>query len=341
MTQAHIDPRSAHLTAALVPKEWDMIVIGGGATGLGTAVEAASRGHSVLLLEGHDYAKGTSSRSTKLVHGGVRYLAQGNVSLVREALRERGLLRKNAPHLVHDLKFVIPGYDWWSGPFYGMGLKMYDVLAGKLSLGSTKTLNKEAALDLAPTLQPDGLMGGIVYHDGQFDDSRLAITLLRTLEDHGGVALNNAQVTGLIKDNGKVAGVVWKDTETGEQHEARAKAVVNATGVWVDDIRQMEDPKVKPMLSPSQGVHIVVDKKFLPGDSAIMIPRTDDGRVLFAVPWHDHVVIGTTDTAVPKADFEPRALEEEVEFILRTAGRYMNPAPTRADVQSVYAGLRP
>lgn len=341
MTEARKDPRSAHITSALVPREWDVIIIGGGATGLGAAVEAASRGHSVLLLEGHDYAKGTSSRSTKLVHGGVRYLAQGNVSLVREALRERGLLRKNAPHLVRDLKFVIPGYEWWSGPFYGIGLKMYDVLAGKLSLGSTKTLNKEAALKLTPTLQPDGLMGGIVYHDGQFDDSRLAITLLKTLEDHGGVALNYAPVVGLIKNDGKVVGVVWRDEETGEKHEARAKAVVNATGVWVDDIRKMEDPNAKSMLSPSQGVHIVVDKKFLPGDSAIMIPRTDDGRVLFAVPWHDHVVIGTTDTAVPKADFEPRALEDEIEFILRTAGRYMSPAPTRADVQSVYAGLRP
>lgn len=341
MTQASKDPRSAALTAALIPHTWDVVVIGGGATGLGAAVEAATRGYRVLLLEGHDYAKGTSSRSTKLVHGGVRYLAQGNVSLVREALRERGLLRRNAPHLVHDLEFVVPAYDWWAEPFYGIGLKIYDVLAGKLSLGSSKLLGKEAALDKVSTLQPDGLKGGVLYHDGQFDDSRLAVTLLRTFEDHGGVALNYAQVTGLLKDGDKVVGVVWKDTETGETHEARAKAVVNATGVWVDDIRRMEKADAKSMLSPSQGVHIVVDKKFLPGNAAIMIPRTDDGRVLFAVPWHDHVVIGTTDTAVPEANFEPRALPEEVDFILRTAGKYMNPAPTRDDVQSVYAGLRP
>lgn len=341
MTQSQPDPRTTALNAALAQQEWDVIVIGGGASGLGTAVEAATRGHSVLLLEGHDYAKGTSSRSTKLVHGGVRYLAQGNVSLVREALRERGLLRQNAPHLVHDLEFVVPAYDWWAEPFYGIGLKMYDVLAGKLSLGSSKLLSKEKALEKAATLQQDGLKGGILYHDGQFDDSRLAVTLLRTLEDHGGVALNYAPVVGLLKDGNKVTGVKFRDEETGQAHDARAKVVVNATGVWVDDIRRMEDPGVKAMLSPSQGVHIVVDKKFLPGDSAIMIPRTDDGRVLFAVPWHDHVVIGTTDTAVPEASFEPRALQEEVEFILRTAGRYMNPAPTRDDVRSVYAGLRP
>ncbi|WP_278913983.1 glycerol-3-phosphate dehydrogenase/oxidase [Deinococcus wulumuqiensis] len=342
MTQGSaVDPRPAQLRAALASPEWDIIVVGGGASGLGSAVEAATRGHRVLLLEGHDYAKGTSSRSTKLVHGGVRYLAQGNVSLVREALHERGLLRKNAPHLVRDLGFVVPAYDWWAAPFYGIGLKMYDVLAGKLNLGSSAYLSRDKVLSRVSTYEPEGLRGGILYFDGQFDDARLAITLLRTLEDFGGVALNYAPVTGLLKDGEQVRGVRFRDEESGQEHEVRAKVVVNATGVWVDDIRRMEDPSVKPMLSPSQGVHVVVEKKFLPGDSAIMIPRTDDGRVLFAVPWHDHVVIGTTDTPVPQTDFEPRALEEEVEFILRTAGRYMNPAPTRADVLSVYAGLRP
>ncbi|GAA5512794.1 hypothetical protein Dcar01_01518 [Deinococcus carri] len=335
------DPRSSRLAAATSPEPWDVLVIGGGASGLGTAVEAATRGHRTLLLEGHDYAKGTSSRSTKLVHGGVRYLAQGNVSLVREALHERGLLRKNAPHLVRDLGFVVPAYEWWAGPFYGIGLKLYDILAGKLNLGSSKYLSREAALERTPTLQPEGLMGGILYFDGQFDDARLAITLLRTLEDHGGVALNYAPVVGLLKEDGRVVGARFRDLETGQEHEVRARAVVNATGVWVDDIRRMEDPAAKPMLSPSQGAHVVVDRRFLPGDSAIMIPRTDDGRVLFAVPWHDHVVIGTTDTAVPGTSFEPRPLEEEIEFILGTAGRYMNPAPTRADVLSAYAGLRP
>nr|WP_189642297.1 glycerol-3-phosphate dehydrogenase/oxidase [Deinococcus piscis] len=341
MSQRLSDPRTLQLQAATQPREWDFIVVGGGASGLGTAVEAATRGHSVLLLEGHDYAKGTSSRSTKLVHGGVRYLAQGNVSLVREALHERGLLRKNAPHLVRDLEFVVPGYTWWSAPFYGIGLKMYDLLAGKLNLGSSRYLDQKAALHRIPTLQEEGLTGGILYFDGQFDDARLAITLLRTLEDFGGTALNHAPVTGLLKDGSRVSGVRFRDDETGQEYEARAKVVVNATGVWVDDVRRMEDPAIKAMLSPSQGVHVVVDKKFLPGNSAIMIPRTDDGRVLFAVPWHDHVVIGTTDTAVPDTSFEPRPLPEEIDFILRTAGRYMSPAPTRDDVKSVYVGLRP
>ncbi len=320
---------------------WDMIVIGGGASGLGTALEAASRGYRTLLVEAHDYAKGTSSRSTKLVHGGVRYLAQGNVHLVREALHERGLLKKNAPHLVHDMGFVIAAYQWWAAPFYGIGLKMYDMLAGKLNLKSSRYVSKEEALRHAPTLKQDGLKGGILYYDGQFDDSRLAITLLRTFEQHGGVALNYTPVVGLLKDGAKIAGVTLRDSESGETIEARASVVVNATGVFVDDIRRMENPQAKAMLSPSQGVHVIVDKKFLPGDAAIMIPKTEDGRVLFAVPWHDHVVIGTTDTAVPNVDLEPRALDEEVDFILRTAAQYLNPAPKRPDVQSIFAGLRP
>ncbi|GGO25489.1 glycerol-3-phosphate dehydrogenase/oxidase [Deinococcus humi] len=333
--------RDKTIEAATKPTPWDMLVIGGGASGLGTAVEAATRGYRTLLLESHDYAKGTSSRSTKLVHGGVRYLAQGNISLVREALHERGLLKKNAPHLVRDQGFLIAAYKWWSAPFYGIGLKMYDLLAGKLNLKASRYINKGQALNNIPTLKKAGLGGGILYFDGQFDDSRLAITLLRTLEDHGGVAVNHAPVTGLIIEGGKVVGAHWRDAETGQTHEARAKVVVNATGVFVDDLRRMEDPQVKPMLSPSQGVHVVVDRRFLPGDSALMVPRTDDGRVLFAVPWHDHVVIGTTDTPVPDVSWEPRALPEEVDFILKTAAQYLDPAPTGADVRSVYAGLRP
>ena len=321
---------------------WDVLVIGGGASGLGTAVEAASRGYRTLLLEAHDYAKGTSSRSTKLVHGGVRYLAQGNISLVREALHERGLLKQNAPHLVHDLGFLIAAYTWWSAPFYGIGLKMYDLLAGKLNLKSSRYISAAEALKRTPTLKKKGLKGGILYFDGQFDDSRLAITLLRTLEDHGGVALNHAPVTSLHKNAaGKVDGATVRDEETGKDYVVRAKVVVNATGVFVDAVRRMDEPGAKNMLSPSQGVHVVVDRHFLPGDTALMVPRTDDGRVLFAVPWHDHVVIGTTDTPVPEASLEPRALPEEVEFILHTAAQYMDPAPTRADVRSVYVGLRP
>ncbi|PYE55296.1 glycerol-3-phosphate dehydrogenase/oxidase [Deinococcus yavapaiensis] len=333
--------RSSLRSALTGTPRFDVVVVGGGASGLGTALEAATRGYKTLLLEAHDFAKGTSSRSTKLVHGGVRYLAQGNVGLVREALRERGLLRRNAPHLVHDLAFVVPAYDWWAGPYYGIGLKLYDVLAGKLNLGTSKLLDHDAALERTPTLKRDGLRGGVLYHDGQFDDARLAVTLLRTFLDHGGVALNYAPVTGLLKEGEKIAGVTFRDEETGESFEVLAKGVVNATGVWVDDVRRMDDPGVTPMLSPSQGVHVVVEKKFLPGDSAIMIPKTEDGRVLFAVPWHDHVVIGTTDTPVETALLEPRALPDEIDFILRTAAQYMDPAPTREDVRSVYVGLRP
>ncbi|WP_288481330.1 glycerol-3-phosphate dehydrogenase/oxidase [uncultured Deinococcus sp.] len=340
------DSRPAALSAVTSQDTWDLVVIGGGASGLGTAVEAATRGYRTLLLEAYDYAKGTSSRSTKLVHGGVRYLAQGNVSLVREALHERGLLKKNAPHLVHDLGFVIAAYKWWSQPFYGIGLKVYDALAGRLNLQPSRLIGRDEALKKIPTFKKAGLKGGVLYFDGQFDDSRLAVTLLRTLEDHGGVALNYAPVTGLVKEKGpdgkdKVAGVTFRDEESGQTHTVRARSVVNATGVFVDDIRRMDTPDAKPMLSPSQGVHVVVDRKFLPGDSAIMVPRTDDGRVLFAVPWHDHVVIGTTDTPVPDASLEPRALPEEIDFILRTAEQYMDPAPRREDVRSVYVGLRP
>ncbi|MFC4638298.1 glycerol-3-phosphate dehydrogenase/oxidase [Deinococcus hohokamensis] len=335
------DPRPTALFNATQPQTWDVLVIGGGASGLGTALEAASRGYRTLLLEAHDYAKGTSSRSTKLVHGGVRYLAQGNVSLVREALHERGLMRRNAPHLVRDQGFVVAAYTWWSAPFYGIGLKMYDLLAGRLSLGHSRYIGAAEALKKIPTLKKAALKGGILYFDGQFDDARMAVTLLRTFENFGGVALNHAPVTGLIRENGKIAGAHFRDEETGQTHTVRARVVVNATGVFVDEIRRMDEPQARPMLSPSQGVHVVVDRRFLPGDSAIMVPRTSDGRVLFAVPWHDHVVIGTTDTPVPQTSEEPRALPEEVDFILKTAAEYMDPAPTRADVLSVYAGLRP
>ena len=333
--------RESLLTSLRQSPRWDLIVIGGGATGLGTAVDAAARGYKTLLLEGADFANGTSSRSTKLVHGGVRYLAQGNIHLVREALRERGLLIRNAPHLVHDMGFVIPAYTWWSKPFYGIGLTMYDLLAGKLGFGRCKLLGKQAALARTPTLKPQGLRGGVLYHDGQFDDARLAITLLRTFFDEGGTAINYLPVKGLLKENGKVSGVVARDAETGEEFSFSARAVVNATGVFVDAIRRLDEPGVKDMLSPSQGIHLVVDRRFQPGDSAVMIPKTEDGRVLFAVPWHGKVVVGTTDTPVDHVSLEPRPLEEEIEFVLRTARQYFSNPPERKDVLSVYVGQRP
>jgi glycerol-3-phosphate dehydrogenase len=321
--------------------EWDVIIIGGGATGLGTAVEAASRGYKTLLLEKYDFAKGTSSRSTKLVHGGVRYLAQGNLPLVREALHERGLLRRNAPHLVKDLSLVVPGYTWWSQLFYGAGLKLYDLLSGRLSLGHSRFLSQEDTLERVPTLKQQGLRGSILYHDGQFDDARLAITLMRTLIDLGGIALNYAPVVGLIKQAETIAGVRVQDAETERIFELKGKVVVNATGVFVDAVRRMDDASAEAMLSPSQGVHVIVDRHFLPGNSAMMIPNTEDGRVLFALPWHDKTLIGTTDTPVDRPEYEPRPLQEEIDFILRTVAQYLTPAPARSDVLSVFVGQRP
>jgi len=324
---------------------WDLLVIGGGATGLGTAVEAAARGYRTLLAEAHDFAKGTSSRSTKLVHGGVRYLKQGNVGLVLEALRERGRLLKNAPHLVHNLSFVVPRYDWWEGPFYGVGLKLYDLLAGRLGLGPSRFLSLAETLKHLPTVERSGLRGGVIYQDGQFDDARLAVTLARTCAGLGGVPINYLRALALTKKDGLVTGALLRDEETGETHPVAAKAVVNATGVFADAVRRLDDPAALPLVAPSQGVHLVLHRRFLPGDSAIMVPHTDDGRVLFAVPWHGRVVLGTTDTPLDSPPdglpLEPRALPEEVEFLLSHAGRYLAGRPGPEDVLSVFAGLRP
>ncbi|TGE23201.1 glycerol-3-phosphate dehydrogenase/oxidase [Hymenobacter metallicola] len=321
---------------------WDLVVIGGGATGLGVALDGLSRGYKTLLLEQIDYAKGTSSRSTKLVHGGVRYLAQGDVALVREALYERGLLLQNAPHLVKNQDFIIPNYDWWGGPFYTIGLKLYDLLAGKLSLGSSEHLSKEETLQRLGNLRREGLNGGVLYHDGQFDDARLAVNLAQTAVELGGTLLNHMAVVGLLKDaHGQLAGVRVLDRETGQAYEVQARAVVNATGIFVDDILQLDMPGTRKLVRPSQGVHLVLDKSFLPGTDALMIPKTEDGRVLFAVPWHGRLVVGTTDTPLAQNSLEPQALEEEVSFILRTASQYLVRAPQRRDVLSIFAGLRP
>lgn len=321
---------------------WDMIVVGGGATGAGVAVDAASRGYDVLLLEGSDFGKGTSSRSTKLIHGGVRYLQQGNISLVMEALKERGVLRANAPHLVHDLRFIVPTYDWWEGPFYGIGLKIYDRLAGKYGFGRSKRLSKEMTLRAIPTLNTDGLRGGVQYYDGQFDDARLLINLVQTAAQQGAAVLSYSPVVDLLKDaDGCVVGVAARDLESGRQFTAGARCVINATGPFCDALRVLDDPAAARLIAPSQGIHLVFDKSFLPGDSAIMVPRTRDGRVMFAIPWHDHALVGTTDTPVQEAVLDPVPREEEIEFVLETAGRYLARAPSRRDVLSMFAGIRP
>lgn len=333
--------RSRNLTQLEQGQEWDVVIIGGGASGLGIAVDSANRGHKTLLLEKYDFAKGTSSRSTKLVHGGVRYLQNGDISLVIEALRERGIMRKNAPHLVRDLSFVIPSYDWWSSPFYGIGLKVYDMMAGKLGLGPSTILNREETLNYLPNVNKEGLRGGVIYHDGQFDDARMAISLALTADQEGATLLNYFEVTGLKKENNMLTGVQVKDRIKGTTHTVKAKVIINATGVFSDEVIRLDQPDAKPMIRPSQGVHLVIDKSFLQENHAIMVPHTTDGRVLFAVPWNGQVVVGTTDTPVDHALEEPLAMEEEIDFILENASAYMTKKPSRKDVKSVFTGLRP
>ncbi len=321
---------------------WDIVVIGGGATGVGIAVDAASRGYDVLLLEQHDFGKGTSSRSTKLVHGGVRYLEQGNIALVMEALKERGLLQQNAPHLVSNLAFVVPNYDWWEAPFYGLGLKIYNALAGKYGFGSSEILTREETLARLPTIKTDGLRGGVVYYDGQFDDTRLLINLAATAADQGATLVNYARVVALTKGtDGFIDGVVAADQETGREWTIAARVVINATGAFSDSVRRLAEPDAPALMAPSQGIHLVFHHSFLSAASAIMVPHTSDGRVMFAIPWHGHTLVGTTDTPITTPTLEPRPLEEEIEFILETAGQYLLKPPTRDDVLSVFVGIRP
>ncbi|KIC89181.1 glycerol-3-phosphate dehydrogenase/oxidase [Flavihumibacter sp. ZG627] len=321
--------------------QWDICIIGGGATGLGIAIDAASRGYKTILVEQYDFAKGTSSRSTKLVHGGVRYLQQGNVKLVLEALKERGLLHKNAPHLVKDQSFLIPNYKWWEGPFYGLGLKIYDWMAGKLGLGPSVILSREEALQHAPTLDQEGLRGGVLYHDGQFDDARLAINMAQTAVEQNAVLINYMKAGQLIKKDGKIEGIRITDQLNGDEYTLMAGTVINATGVFTDILRKSDDASKSAVLSLSQGTHLVVDKHFLPGDTAILIPETSDGRVLFAVPWHNKLIIGTTDIPVPSPSAEPIPKEEEINFILDNIGNYLEHEPKLSDVRSVFSGLRP
>ncbi|MBN2420022.1 MAG: glycerol-3-phosphate dehydrogenase/oxidase [Deltaproteobacteria bacterium] len=320
---------------------WDFAVTGGGATGMGIAVEAASRGYSVVLFEQDDFGAATSSRSTKLVHGGVRYLKQGNISLVLEALKERGILRRNAPHLVKSQAFIVPTYDWWEGPFYGIGLKLYDLMAGEGGFGHSEILGRDEVLAQIPNIETDGLNGGVKYYDGQFDDSRMVINLAQTAVEQGGVVLNYMKVEKLIKSNNVLCGLVAHDLVSDREYEIKARAIINATGVFTDSIRKLDEPESVPVIQPSQGIHIVLDKTFLKGDAAIMVPRTADGRIIFAVPWQDRVIVGTTDTPVAEIDIDPLPMEHEVDFILENIARYLSKDPEKKDILSVFAGLRP
>ena len=320
---------------------WDVLVIGGGATGLGVAVDAAARGYRTALVEQHDFAKGTSSRSTKLAHGGVRYLRSGEIGLVRGALRERGLLARNAPHLVQRRGFVIPVYRWLDLPVYGLGLKAYERLSGRLSFGASRRLSAAETMRLLPTVKHAGLHGGVLYYDGQFDDARLALALARTADDQGATVVNYARVERLLKTDGRLVGAEIVDQESGRSLTVRARVVVNATGIFTDAIRRLDDPAVTPMLAVSSGVHLTLPRRFLPGEHALMIPRTSDGRVLFAVPWQDHVIVGTTDEPRPAPEIDPLPLAHEVEFLLAQANAYLAEPVALADVLSVFTGLRP
>lgn len=334
--------RETLLSQLKATDKWDVIIIGGGATGLGVALDCATRGYKTLLLEQVDFAKGTSSRSTKLVHGGVRYLAQGNVDLVREALYERGLMLQNAPHLVSNQSFIIPNYKWWDNFFYTVGLKVYDFLAGKLSFGKSVRIKREETISRLSTLKTERLKGGVVYHDGQFDDSRLAVNIAQSCIENGATVLNHFRVKGLLKNKeGLVNGVLAMDTETATEYTLTSKAVINATGVFTDEVLRMDNRAAADSIRPSQGIHLVFDKSFLPGNDAIMIPKTDDGRVLFLVPWHNRVVVGTTDTLLDSHSLEPKALDREIDFVLETANRYLNKTVAKEDVLSIFAGLRP
>ncbi len=334
--------RDASLAAlADLSTRWDVLVIGGGATGLGAAVDAAARGYRTLLVEQHDFGKATSGRSTKLVHGGVRYLKQGNISLVRESLRERARLLQNAPQLTRRQSFLVPAYGAMDRAFYGVGLKLYDALAGKFSLGPSQLVSREEVLRDMPGVQSAGLRGGVRYFDGQFDDARLLIALANTLHDLGSFAANYVRVTRLLKEGARIGGVIAQDQESGREFEINARVVINATGVFTDAVRQLDDLASHAMVSASQGAHIVVDRSFLPGENALMVPKTKDGRVLFAIPWHGRVVIGTTDTAVRETSLEPRAFAQEIEFLLEHAKRYLAQAPGEGDILSTFAGLRP
>ena len=323
------------------PDGWDVIVIGGGATGLGTAVDAATRGLKTLLVEAGDFACGTSSRSTKLVHGGLRYLQQGHIHLVYEALHERRLLLSNAPHLVHKRDFFVPAYKWWELPFYGLGVKLYDLLSFGSRLNPSHFISRKNALQLMPTVNPQSLKGGIIYTDGQFNDARLAITLAQTLSNLSGVCINYMPVQNFIKENDQITGIEVHDTINDKRYSLRGKHIINCTGTFTDQIRQLDDPNCTPIMRLSQGIHLTLPRAFLPSDTALLVPKTADGRVLFIIPWHDHTLIGTTETPLDQPTIDPKPFDQEIEFILSGVAPYLTSPPTKNDILATFAGVRP
>ncbi len=328
--------------ARLESERFDVLVVGGGATGLGAAVDAAARGYRTGLIEAEDFARATSSRSTKLVHGGVRYLQQGDVGLVREALRERTNLRANAPHLVDELRFVVPAYRGLELAYYGAGLAAYDLLAGRSGFARSRIVGARRARAALPALRGDGLRGAVVYADGRFDDARLAVTLARTAVDRGAAVANYVRAAGFVYDARRVAGVEALDRESGRGFTVRARAVINATGIFADELRLLDDRAATPLLRHSRGSHLVVRAGALGAtDAALLVPKTADGRVLFALPWHDRVVVGTTDVPAPAAELDPAPSEAEIAYVLATANRYLAEPLAERDVLAKFAGLRP
>jgi glycerol-3-phosphate dehydrogenase len=332
--------RAVSLSRLAAEEKWDVLVIGGGATGLGAALDAAARGYRTVLIEQGDFAKGTSSRSTKLVHGGVRYLRSGEIGFVRGALRERGLMEQNAPQLVNRRAFVIPVYRYTDRLLFGIGLKVYEWLSGSRSFGRSKTISSKETLRLLPTVRAHDLRGGVIYHDGQFDDARFAIALAQTATNRGAVVVNYARVERLIKNSGRICGAVFEDLETGNRRTVEARVVINATGVFTDELRRLDNANAAPLLTVSSGVHLVLDRSFIPGEHALMVPKTSDGRVFFALPWNGRVLIGTTDEPRDGVELEPKPTDSEVAYLLETASRYFEKPVTRSDVRSVFTGLR-
>jgi len=322
-------------------QQWDIVIIGGGATGLGSALDAASRGFKTLCIEKTDFSKGTSSRSTKLIHGGVRYLEQGNIAMVKSALQERWFLLKNAPGATKKIPFILPVYSWWRYFYYGFGLMLYDFLSGKFSIGKTRFLTRKSVIRSIPEIRQSSLKGGIQYYDGQFDDSEICLALARTAIAHGATVINHTSAEKLLYSGVKIIGIEIKDNLSGDVSTAKSKVVINATGVFADDVMKQDDPDHHPVVSPSQGIHLVVDKKHYNATYAMLIPRTTDGRILFAVPWHNKVVIGTTDIRTKKISDEPKATSNEIRFVIDNFNKYTCHELDTKDIKSVYAGLRP
>lgn len=338
MIASALDRRRA---LARLGERYDILVIGGGATGVGTALDAVTRGYATALVEAADFASATSSRSTKLVHGGVRYLQQGNVALVREALAERARLFRNAPHLVDELAFILPVYSALALPYYAAGLASYDLLAGAANLTRSRALGRRGTLARLPGLRAKRLAGSVRYADAQFDDARLALAVVRTAAARGATVANYVRAESLTKTGGRVDGAILRDRETGDEHRIRARVVVNATGIFADDLRRADEPGATPLLTHSRGSHLVFPREILGGEDALIVPRTPDGRVLFAIPWYGHIVVGTTDLPAPGAALDVAPTVAEIDYLVETVNGYLERPVRRTDALAAFAGLRP